>query len=85
MKKNSNDIRRGATNCNVLQEGNDPSDHAHVKKQTPMQTKRAEIMSDPMYRTDLNDGLNTERQRATTRARREGNVRPLGGGNAKKG
>jgi hypothetical protein len=31
-------------NCNVLQEGNNPADHSHCKKQTPMQARRLEIM-----------------------------------------
>jgi hypothetical protein len=49
-----------------------------------MQTKKAEIEADPMYRTDLDAGFNATRQKATTKARREGNARPLGGGAAKK-
>jgi hypothetical protein len=80
-----NDIPRGTANCNVLQEGNGPADHAHCAKRTPMQTRRAEIMSDPQYQTDLNEGFDTKRQKATTHARRDGNARPLGGGSAKRG
>ncbi len=80
----NNDIPRGTANCRVLQEGNNPEDHAHHTKRTPMQTRRAEIMSDPMYQTDLDKGFDTKRQKATTRARREGNARPLGGGSAKR-
>jgi hypothetical protein len=76
MKKNQN-----GNNCEVL--GTSAEEATHVKQQNPLATKRAEIEADPMYRTDLNAGFNTTRQKATTRARREGNVRPLGGGTAK--
>lgn len=76
MKKNQN-----GNNCEVL--GTSADEAIHVKRQTPMQTKRAKLEGDPMYRTDLNAGFNTTRQKATTRARRDGSVRPLGGGAAK--
>jgi hypothetical protein len=71
-------------NCCLLQEGNSPADHAHVKRQTPMQTKKAEIENDPMYRTEVDSGLGPRREAATTKARRGPNsVRPLDGGFAK--
>jgi len=63
-------------NCNVLQTGDNPADHTHCKKQTPMQTRKAEIMQDPQYQSEAMDRA---REKATTRARRFGNVRPLGG------
>lgn len=69
------------TNCNVLQEGNRPEDHSHCKKQTPLETRRREIIEDPQYQSEATD---SEREAATTRARRDGNTRPLGGGAAKK-
>lgn len=34
-------------NCKVLQCGNSASDHAHVKKVTPLDTKRAELAMIP--------------------------------------
>ena len=77
MKKNQN-----GDNCEVL--GTSAEEATHVKRQTPLATKRAEIEADPMYRTDLNAGFDTVRQKATTRARRDGNARPLNGGAAKK-
>ena len=77
MKKNQD-----GNNCEVL--GTDAEKATHVKRQTPLATKRLEIMSDPRYVTDLNKGFDTDRQKATTKARRDGNVRPLGGGAAKK-
>ncbi len=77
MKKYQN-----GSNCEVL--GTSAEEADFVKRQTPMQTKRLEIMSDPRYATDLDKGFNTDRQKATTKARRDGNVKPLGGGAAKK-
>lgn len=71
-------------NCEVLGDGSNAADSAHVSMTTPMKTKRAEIMNDPQYRTNLNDGFDTKREKATTKARREGNVRPLDGGAAKR-
>lgn len=66
-------------NCPVLGQGSNTQDHSHVKRTTPFETKRREIYNDPMYATNLNDGFNVERQKSTTRARRDGKVRPLGG------
>ena len=78
-------MKNKENNCPVLQQGDNAEDHAHVKRVTPFDTKRAEIYNDPMYTTNLNDGFDIERQKATTRARRDGKARPLGGGAAKKG
>ncbi len=69
-------------NCNVLQTGDKASDHSHCTKTTPMKTRRAEIMNDPQYQSEAMDRA---REHATTRARRDGPVRPHGGGAAKKG
>jgi hypothetical protein len=69
-------------NCQVLGTNADEADF--VKRQTPMETKKAEIYNSPEYKTDLNAGFNGPRQRTTTKARRVGSVRPLGGGAAKK-
>jgi hypothetical protein len=66
-------------NCEVLGDGTGSNDSAHVKKQTPMQTKVKEIQDDPMYRTDISSGFNTKRQESTRNLRNSGDVRPLGG------
>lgn len=68
-------------NCCVLGDGSNAADHAHVKRQTPMATKKAEIMGDPQYKSEAMD---SKRESAVTKARREGHVRPLGGGSANK-
>jgi hypothetical protein len=65
-------------NCRVLQLGNESEDHSHVSKITPQKLKKPEFEAS-RYETDLNAGFDVERQKATTRARRSGNVRPLGG------
>lgn len=72
MKRDS----RG-NNCRVLGTNADEADF--VKRQTPIQTKRAEIYNSPEYRTEFENGIDPEREAATTKARRFGNVRPLGG------
>jgi hypothetical protein len=59
------------SNCAVLQTGDKPSDHAHVAKATPMQTKAKELADDKKYRTELGAGLNKTRQSRTTRHRRQ--------------
>jgi hypothetical protein len=64
-------------NCRVLGTNADEADF--VKQASPMDTKRAEIYNSPEYKTDLNAGFSGPRQTATTKARRFGNVRPLGG------
>jgi hypothetical protein len=71
------------SNCEVLGDGSDPGDFAHISKTTPRKTKVKEVHGDLQYRTDLNAGFDVERQKATTKARREGSVRPLGGGISK--
>lgn len=71
-------------NCRLLQTGDNAADHSHVTRQTPMQTKRKEIMNDPRYLTEVDSGLGPKREAAATKARREGHVRPLGGGVANK-
>jgi len=68
-------------NCHVLGDGSNAADHAHVSKRTPMATKKAEIMGDPQYQSEA---IDKTREKAVTAARREGNVRPLDGGVAKK-
>ena len=67
-------------NCCVLGDGENSADHAHVKKGTPMQLKKQEYANDPMYQTKAESDLNRKREKATTAARRGGNVRPLDGG-----
>ena len=74
-------MKNKENNCTVLQQGDNAEDHSHVKRQTPFQTRKQEIMNDPQYQSEAMD---REREKATTRARRFGNTRPLGGGTAKK-
>jgi hypothetical protein len=66
-------------NCCLLQTGNDPSDHAHVSKRTPMQTKAAEYANDPRYVTKHESDLSSKREVSTRNLRNSGDVRPLGG------
>jgi hypothetical protein len=46
------------SNCAVLQTGDKPSDHSHVKRATPLQTKAKELADDARYRTKLGAGIN---------------------------
>lgn len=64
-------------NCNVLGCGESAEHHSHVKQVTPMQTKKAEMLS------AKEAGLDPVREKSVTAARRENNVRPLDGGIAK--
>jgi hypothetical protein len=59
------------SNCAVLQTGDKPSDHSHVKRTTPLQTKSKELADDKKYRTELGAGVNQTRQSRTTRLRRQ--------------
>jgi hypothetical protein len=58
------------SNCRVLQTGEKISDHKHVNRTTPLQTKAKELADDARYRTELSAGLNQTRQGRTTRLRR---------------
>lgn len=64
-------------NCNVLGCGESAEHHSHVKKVTPMQTKKAEMLS------AKEAGIDPVREKSVTAERRGGNVRPLDGGIAK--
>jgi hypothetical protein len=75
-------MKNKENNCPILQQGDNPADHAHVKRVTPFDTKRVEIMNDPKYQAEA---MNRKREKATTEVRRFGSARPLGGGAAKKG
>jgi hypothetical protein len=80
--KNVKDLPRGSGNrvadgAKLLQEGNDPADHAHVGKQTPLETKRKEMLNDERYRTELAPDTNKIRERRTTAKRRDKETRPL--------
>jgi hypothetical protein len=61
-------------NCRVL--GTRAEEADYIKKQTPWTTRKLEIMNSPQYQSEAMD---REREKATGRARREDNVRPLGG------
>jgi hypothetical protein len=82
VKNAVKDLARGSGNrvadgAMLLQEGNDPADHGHVRKQTPLQTKAKELADDMRYRTELVPDINQARQQRTTRLRRAKDVRPL--------
>ena len=66
------DVARGTANCEVLQEGRNVSDHSHVSKATPLETKMKEIKNDSQY-----EAINTAREKRTTRLRRDKETRPL--------
>lgn len=73
------DIARGTMNrtadgASVLQEGNSPADHSHVRKVTPLQTKMREVMNDPQYQ---GDAIDPAREKRTTRLRRDKDVKPI--------
>lgn len=69
-------------NCCVLGDGSEASHHDHVSRVTPFQTKKKEIQDDPMYKSQIDKGIDQRREAATTKARRE-DARPLDGGAAK--
>ncbi len=76
------DVQRGsgsrlADGATLLQEGNSQADHAHVDKQTPLETKRKELMDDPRYRTEAAPDTNKTRERRTTAMRRDKDVKPI--------
>jgi hypothetical protein len=64
-------------NCSVLGDGASPEHFSHVAKTTPRQTKVKEIKESPQYQSEAMD---PKREKAVTKARRYGDVRPLGGG-----
>ena len=65
---------RVAEGANVLGEGNADSDHAHVKRVTPLDTKRKELANDPQYAPE---NINREREGSTSRKRNDKDIRPL--------
>jgi hypothetical protein len=67
------------SNCEVLQTGDRASDHSHIKRATPLQTKAKELADDARYRTELSAGLNQTRQSRTSRYRRQNpnHVKPV--------
>jgi len=72
------DVPRGTANCNVLQEGRKVSDHQHVSRATPLQTKMKEFAaSKAELGSELGPDLNKIRQARTSVKRREKGTRPL--------
>jgi hypothetical protein len=65
------------SNCALLGTGENASDHAHVTKSTPLDLKRREFRETKQYTTELTPDINQAREKAVSRARRTGNVRPL--------
>src|SRR5262249_13166119 len=79
LKRVSMNSAKPTNNCSVLGTGDNPADHAHVSVTTPMKTKLKEFQNDPIYGTKFANGMDPTREKAVTRARRQGNVRPIGG------
>jgi len=72
------DVPRGTANCDVLQEGRKVSDHQHVSRTTPLQTKMKEFAaSKAELESALAPDVSKERQARTTAKRREKGTRPL--------
>ncbi len=67
------DVPRNTANCNVLQE-NSETGSAHVKRTTPLATKRRELMADPQYQADAIDG---RREKNTSRKRADKETKPV--------
>jgi hypothetical protein len=78
IKNAVKDLPRGsyrvADGATLLQEGNDPADHAHVRKVTPLATKIEELKNDPQYQSGA---INREREKSTSRKRANKETRPL--------
>ncbi len=77
MKNTIKDVQRNTANCDVLQEGNSESDHAHVLKSSPISLKRKELENDDRYVTEAAPDTNKVRERRTTAKRRDKETRPL--------
>lgn len=58
-----------ATNVKLLGDGSSRSDHSHVKRVTPLDTKRKQMKTAP----DIDKG----REKRTTRLRRNKEVKPI--------
>lgn len=67
--KTIKDVPRGTANCNVLGEGRDPSDFAHVSQSSPIALKRKELTSTEGYRTEIAPDINEAREKETSRKR----------------
>jgi hypothetical protein len=52
--------RREGNNWKVIGQDNNPTDHDHVGKQTPLQSKQKGLQDDPRYRTELVPDINKE-------------------------
>ena len=68
------DVQYCTANCDVLGCGDNASDHSHVSRTTPFQTKRKEVMADPQYQAEAMD---KGREKRTTALRRNKDTRPL--------
>ena len=64
-------------NCEVLGDGTNTGDFAHIARTTPRKTKVNEIKESPQYQSEA---MGRKREKAVTKARRYGDVKPLGGG-----
>jgi hypothetical protein len=64
-------------NCRVLGTGDASEDFSHISKSTALDLKRQEFQETKQYRTELAPDINQAREKAVSRARTRGNVRPL--------
>ena len=78
MKNSIKDVPRGTANCDVLQESSETGS-AHIKRVTPLDTKRKEFAVAQAERlgTELAPDTNKTRERRTTAKRRDKETRPL--------
>lgn len=75
MSNLKKDIQPGeGCNCDVMGDGSNVADHAHVSKANPLDTKRKEIQGDPQYQADA---IDPAREQRTSAKRRDKDVRPL--------
>jgi hypothetical protein len=62
------DVKKGTANCDVLGWGDNASDHAHVSRTTPLQTKQKEVdASKAELGTELAPDINKARERIQAR------------------
>jgi len=73
------DVARGSNNrvadgAMLLQEGNDPADHAHVSRSSPILLKRKALAEDLQYQ---DAAINRTREASTSRKRANKDTKPI--------
>ena len=77
IKNSVKDLARGSGNRvagSLLQEGNDPADHAHVLRSSPIALKRKQLAEDLQYQ---GEAINRTREKSTSRKRADKETKPL--------